>query len=152
MITFRQRFPLTKDEFSRWLFLEVTKKKDSQEYQKFSGKAKKFYGNPVSLVKIGKGVLSMWGREKGINIYEENKSWWEEGIDYVWNCLQRFPKNILQILSGLVVLVLFSHLDQAKLRKYGIPLFILKKLNSTNIFSEILSRCFLKYIPWEKIE
>lgn len=79
MITFKQKFPLSKDEFSRLLFLEVTRKEKNIPHR--------------NLIKIGKGVLSMWGREKGINIYQENKPWWKEGVDYVWGRIQSFPRR-----------------------------------------------------------
>lgn len=47
MITFKQKtLPLSKDEFSRWLFLEVTRQKGQEIPHKI-------------LIKIGKGVLSM---------------------------------------------------------------------------------------------
>lgn len=105
MITFKSKssLPLSKDEISRYIFLEVTKGQNTREYQKFSERCRKVYGSPKSLVKIGKGVLSSWGRGKNINIFNlsEGEKTWKEGMDYVYSKLISFPKGYFQEALGV---------------------------------------------------
>ena len=95
MITFKQKLPMSKPEFSEFLRLEITKKSDTQEYRVFSERCKKFYGSPKSFIKIGKGVLSMWGRDHGVNIFTipEGSKTWEKGIDFTWKKISELPRG-----------------------------------------------------------
>lgn len=103
MITFKSKLPLSKEEISRFLFLEITGKRNDEEYIKFSEKCQRAYGSLESLVKIGKGLLCTWGRPRKINIYHlrEGTKTWEESLDYVYSELSSLPPQYFRDSIGI---------------------------------------------------
>ena len=100
------KLPITLEEFSKLMILEISKKKEDPEYKKLSADINSFYNSQnafKSLVKIGGGLIGSWSLEKNINPFElelsTNNKLFMEGVKFSYDSLSKLP--IRYILDSL---------------------------------------------------
>ena len=100
------KLPITLEEFSKLMILEISKKRDDPEYKKLSEDINSYYNSQNAfrgLIKIGKGLIGSWSLKKNINPFElkissDNKLFLE-GVKFSYDSLSKLP--IRYILDSL---------------------------------------------------